>query len=142
METMTESEWRTFLEEHRSPAVAAVTRSDGRPHATPIWIYPDGDEIVFTTFHTSAKKKALDHNPRMTLVVQDDAPPYRYVIIEGRVTGFDDNLDTLRHWAEALGGRYIGPDRANEFAERNGVPGELVGRLTIERVTAHKNITD
>jgi PPOX class probable F420-dependent enzyme len=139
---MTEAEWRQFLEVHRSPAIAAVTRVDGRPHASPIWIYPDGDEILFTLFHTSVKAKALSEDPRITLVVQDDAPPYRYAVIEGRVTGFDDDLETVKHWAGKLGARYLGDDREAEFAERNGVPGEILARMTIERVRADRNITE
>jgi PPOX class probable F420-dependent enzyme len=142
MEHMTDTEWREFLEEHRSPAIAAVTHPDGRPHASPIWIYLDGDEIVFTTYHTSVKATSLAENPSMTLVIQDDRPPYRYVVIEGRFTGFDDDPDRLYHWAGKLGGRYMGEDRAEEFARRNGVSGEIVGRMTIERIVAHKNITD
>lgn len=139
---MSEAEWRAFLDDHRGPAIAAVTRPDGRPHASPIWIYPHGDEIIFTTFHTSVKARSLAQDPRMTLVVQDDIPPYRYVVIEGRVTGFDDDPDTVRAWAGKLGGRYMGEDRAEEFARRNGVPGEMAARFKIERVRADTNITD
>lgn len=142
MEQMTETEWRQFLEEHRSPAIAAVTREDGRPHASPIWIYPAGDEILFTTFQSSVKAKALAHNPRISLVVQDDAPPYRYAVIDGHVTGFDTNLETVKEWAGKLGGRYLGDDRAAEFAERNGVPGEMLARMVIDHVRADRNITE
>jgi hypothetical protein len=78
----------------------------------------------------------------MTLVVQDDAPPYRYVVIEGRVTGFEKDLDIVRHWAGKLGGRYMGEDRAEEFARRNGIPGEWLARFVIDRVRADKNITE
>jgi PPOX class probable F420-dependent enzyme len=142
MEQMNEVEWRAFLAEHRSPAIAAVTRPDGRPHASPVWIYPDGDEIVMTMFHTSVKARALRHDPRMTLVVQDDDPPYRYVVIEGRITGFETDLETVKYWAGKLGGRYMGEDRVQEFAERNGIPGEHVARFVIEHVRADKNITE
>ncbi|TVR73415.1 MAG: PPOX class F420-dependent oxidoreductase [Sphaerobacteraceae bacterium] len=142
MEKMTEIEWRQFLEEHRSPAIAAVTRPDGRPHASPLWIYPTGDEIIMTMFHTAVRTRALMIDPRMTLVVQDDAPPYRYVVIEGRVSGFEKDLDTVRYWAGKLGGRYMGEDRTEEFAERNGIPGEWLTRFVINHVRADKNITD
>jgi PPOX class probable F420-dependent enzyme len=142
MERMTEAEWRRFLDEHRSPAIASVTRPDGRPHASPIWIYPTGDEIVMTMFHTSVKANALANDPRMTLVVQDEVPPYRYAIVEGRVTGFDDDPGTVQYWAGRLGGRYMGEDRTEEFARRNGVPGEQVARFVIDHVRADKNITD
>lgn len=78
----------------------------------------------------------------MTLVIQDDSPPYRYVVIEGRVIGYDDDPENVRHWAGKLGGRYMGEDRAEEFARRNGVPGEMAARFKIERVRADTNITD
>jgi PPOX class probable F420-dependent enzyme len=141
MERMTEAEWRRFIDEHTSPAIATVVRTDGRPHASPIWIYPTEDEIVMTMFHESVKVKALARDRRMTLVVQDDRPPYRFAMIEGRVVLTDDR-DAVREWAGRLGGRYMGADRAEEFAERNGVPGELLGRMSIERVHAFKNVTD
>ena len=35
-----------------------------------------------------------------------------------------------------IGGRYMGADRAEEFGARNGVPGELIVRLTPTKVTA------
>jgi hypothetical protein len=88
------------------------------------------------------KATALEQNPHMTLVVQDDAPPYRYVVVEGTVTGFDHDPARLHEWAGKLGGRYMGEDQTEEFARRNGVPGEMVGVMSIDRVTAHKNITD
>jgi hypothetical protein len=33
-----------------------------------------------------------------------------------------------------IGGRYMGDDRAEEYGARNGVPGELLVRLTPEKV--------
>jgi hypothetical protein len=36
----------------------------------------------------------------------------------------------------------MGKDRAQEYAERNGVPGELVVRVRIEKVIAEKNLAE
>ena len=33
-----------------------------------------------------------------------------------------------------IGGRYMGHERADEYGKRNGVPGEVLVRLTPERV--------
>jgi hypothetical protein len=38
--------------------------------------------------------------------------------------------------------RYMGDDRAEEFGTRNGVPGELVVRVRIDRVIARRDIAD
>jgi hypothetical protein len=37
--------------------------------------------------------------------------------------------------------RYMGPERAEEFGQRNGAPGELLVRLRPTRVLANLNVT-
>lgn len=44
-----DEEWRAFLSEPVPPAVLSTVRSDGRPHAAPIWYDLDGATLVFTT---------------------------------------------------------------------------------------------
>jgi len=61
--------------------------------------------------------------------------PYAFVHIRGHVT-LSENLEELLHFATAIGGRYMGADRAEEFGRRNAVPGELLVRLRPERVIA------
>jgi hypothetical protein len=39
-----------------------------------------------------------------------------------------------------VGGRYMGADRAEAFGRRNAVEGELLVRVTPERVGARRNI--
>jgi len=40
-----------------------------------------------------------------------------------------------------IAARYMGPDRAEEFGKRNGVPGELIVRLRPTKVLAGFNLT-
>jgi hypothetical protein len=47
-----------------------------------------------------------------------------------------EDPDELLDIATRTGARYIGPDRAEEFGRRNGVPGELVVRITPTKVIA------
>ena len=47
-----------------------------------------------------------------------------------------------RRVATAVGGRYMGADRAGEFGARNAVPGELVVRITPTHVVARADIAD
>jgi PPOX class probable F420-dependent enzyme len=136
---MTDEEWRQLVLEKPRPAVAAVTRTDGRPHATPVWIDLDGDQIVFTTGAASGKGRSLRRNPRISLVVQDEEPPFAFVTLEGTVT-ISEDLSDLRYWAGRLGGRYMGKDKAEVYAARNGVPGELLVRVTVQRVSAYRNV--
>jgi hypothetical protein len=61
------------------------------------------------------------------------------MIIEGIAT-LSDDMQALRFWATRLGGRYMGADQAEAYGERNGVPGELLVRITPTRVTFAKDI--
>ena len=62
-------------------------------------------------------------------------------MIEGPAAWSDD-LDDVRSWAARIGGRYMGADRAEEYGARNGVPGELVVRVTPVRVTSAAELAD
>jgi len=124
------------------PAVLATTRKDGRPHMAPIWYVVDDDgTIVFTTGADTVKGRTLARTGRAALCVDDDQPPFAFVTIEGTVT-LSDDVETVRHWAAVIGGRYMGDDRTDEYGARNGVPGELLVRLTPEHVTAAFDVAE
>jgi hypothetical protein len=44
--------------------------------------------------------------------------------------------------ATRIGGRYMGAELAEAYGRRNAVPGELLVRVTLEKIVAHKNIAD
>jgi hypothetical protein len=58
---------------------------------------------------------------------------------DGQAT-LSGHLDELRRWSTAIGGRYMGAERAEEFGVRNGVPGELLVRLRITKVVAQSDV--
>lgn len=128
-----------FLSEGTRTGKFATTKKDGRAHVTPIWFVVDGDDLVFNTWHTSAKARHLRRDPRASLVVDLQEPPYAYVMVEGTAS-LSDDLGETKRFATAIGGRYMGEDRADEYGERNGVEGELVVRLHIDRIIALADI--
>lgn len=136
---MTREQWRAFLLQGTRTAKLATVRRDGRPHVAPIWFLLDGDEIVFTTGETSLKGRALCRDPNVAIAVDEETPPFSFVVVEGTAR-VDRDLDALRVWATRIGGRYMGEDRAEEFGARNGVPGELLVRVTPTRVVARRDI--
>jgi len=133
MHEMSPPEVASFLGAGTRTGKLATTLADGTPHVTPIWFVLDADDLVFTTHESSVKAKAFRRDPRAALCVDDQEPPYSYVHVRGTVT-LSDDLDDLVRWATEIGGRYMGPDRAEEFGRRNGVPGELLVRLAPDRV--------
>ncbi|MWA05688.1 TIGR03618 family F420-dependent PPOX class oxidoreductase [Actinomadura sp. LD22] len=140
MEIMTDSEWRAFVMAGTRTGKAGVTRKDGTPHVTPIWFVLDGDDLLFTTYHESIKARVLARDPRLSVCVDDQAPPYSYVMIQAQARLTED-LDELRRWATVIGGRYMGADRAAEFGERNAVPGEFLVRARITKVVAQRDVS-
>jgi hypothetical protein len=142
MAEMTSEEWRAFLTEPARTAKLATVRADGRPHVAPIWFVLDGDTVVFTTGATTVKGRSILADPRVALCVDDDRPPFSFVLIEGRAEVVVDDPDALLLWATRLGARYMGADQAEAYGRRNAVPGELLVRVPPTRVVAHKNIAD
>jgi PPOX class probable F420-dependent enzyme len=138
---MTHEEAIGFLSAGTRTGKLATVRANGTPHVTPIWFVVDGDDLVFNTWHTSAKAKHLARNPRASLVVDLEEPPFAYVLVEGSVT-ISRDLDEIVHFATRIGARYMGADRAEEFGARNGVEGELLIRLHMERLVALDEISE
>src|ERR687886_1567443 len=141
MRTLSNAEARAFLLDRPRTAKLATVRADGRPHVAPVWFDLDGETIVFTTWHATVKAANIRHDPRVCLCVDDDRPPFSFVIIEGTAT-FVDDLDALRIWATRIAGRYMGQNLAASYGQRNNVPGELLVRVTPTRIVAQANIAD
>jgi PPOX class probable F420-dependent enzyme len=139
---MSEEEWRAFLRHPVRPAMLATTRRDGRPHVAPVWYDVDDDgSVVFNTGADSVKGHAVRRDGRVALCVQDDRPPFSFVSVEGRAT-WSDEVSEVRAWATRIGGRYMGSERADEFGARNGVPGELLVRLSPDKVVAVRDVAE
>ena len=144
MPDMSAQEIWDFLSAGTRTAHVATTRPDGRPHVTPVWFVLDGRpgdiQLDFTTCADSVKGRGLRRDGRVAVSVDDPAPPYSFVIVEGTALVSDD-LGQVRAAATRIGGRYMGAGRAAEFGARNGVPGELLVRVTPARVIAQRAVS-
>jgi PPOX class probable F420-dependent enzyme len=140
---MSDEEVRAFLTAIPArTAKLATVRADGRPHIAPVWYDLDEDgALVFNTGASTVKGKNLTREPRVSLCVDDDRPPFSFVVVEG-VADVSDDLTEVRRWASRLGGRYMGPERAEEYGARNGVAGELLVRVRPERVVSALDLAD
>jgi PPOX class probable F420-dependent enzyme len=141
---MTDDEVRAFLmSEPPHTGKLATVRKDGSPHVAPIWYAVDDGatqlELLFNTGADTLKGRILRRDPRVALCVDDERPPFSFVIVRGRVELIDE-LEQVRHWAGVIGGRYMGADQASAYGERNGVPGELLARLHVEHVVSEVDL--
>ena len=137
---MTPDEVRGFLSHGTRTAKLATSLPDGQPHVTPVWFVLDREELVFTTWGDSVKGRNLRRDRRAAVAIDDEVAPYAFVHIRGHVT-LSEDLHQLLRLATAIGSRYMGPDRAEEFGRRNAVPGELLVRLRPNHVIATADLT-
>jgi PPOX class probable F420-dependent enzyme len=134
--------WREFiLASPARTAKLAVMRADGSPHVAPVWVDLDGDQVVFTTSADTIKGKAILRDPRVSLCWDDELPPFSFVTVAGIAATSADAGELVR-WAARIGGRYMGADRAEEYGRRNGVPPELVVRVSPTRIVAKVDIAN
>ncbi|MFF4318740.1 PPOX class F420-dependent oxidoreductase [Streptomyces sp. NPDC001568] len=141
---MTQEEWRAFVSHGTRTGKLATVREDGSPHIAPIWFVLDGDSFLFNTGKDTVKGRNLARDGRVSLCVDDDRPPFAYVVLQGRATiaeYADDPQETL-DWATRIAARYMGEERGEAFGRRNAVPGELLVRVSIDKVIATAGVAD
>jgi PPOX class probable F420-dependent enzyme len=129
---MTPQARRAFLTTGTRTAILATTRADGSPHAVPVCFVLEDDDVLFLTNEATAKGRDLQRDPRVTLVVDDETPPFAFVMIEGtaQLSRSPDDIDRV---APEIAKRYDGPDGIEEFV---GFAHEALG--TLVRVTPTK----
>jgi len=138
--SITDPEVRAFLTEGTRTGKLSYLAADGRPLVTPVWFVLEDDTLVFNTGQGTAKGRYLAQDPRVSLCVDLEVPPFAFVQVQGRAELSEDPGELART-ATAIGARYMGADRAEEFGRRNAVPGELVVRIRPAKVLAVFNIS-
>jgi PPOX class probable F420-dependent enzyme len=115
--------------------VLGTVQPDGSPQLSPVWVKRDGDDLLISTTVDRRKKKNLDRDARVSIVVVDPESPYEYAEIRGTAEltteGGQDLIDELS--LKYTGKKYaeFNPASAQD-AERVVVrvsPRKVVGRL-------------
>lgn len=121
---------RAFLDVPRVATIATIN-ADGTPLLTPLWFARDGDTLWLAVGPRSPKVRNMRRDPRVTLVVMDDARGYTYVTVRGRAS-FEDGEGGAK--AREMAMRYLGPEAGARFAERDYIREEIVCRIRVEAV--------
>jgi len=140
MPEMTKEEYKEFLLQGTKTGKLATVREDGRPHVVPIWYGLDGDNLVFTTGESSIKAKNMKRDPRVSISIDDQTPPYSFVTIEGTIS-FSKDPEEMLYWATRIGERYMGEDQAEAFGKRNASEGEVLVTVKPVKIIAFKDVT-
>ena len=96
--------------------VISIEQTDAPPICVPIWYdYRPDVGVWILTEAKSAKGRALQAAGRYSLCAQDEAPPYRYVSVEGTVveTRPGDREKDFRPMAR----RYLGEKGGDQYTD-------------------------
>lgn len=140
MLSLSDPQVRAFLTEGTRTGKLSYISASGQPLVAPVWFILDGDELVLNTGKDTAKGRALARDPRTAICVDLEQPPYAFIQVQGVAELSEDPTELVRT-ATAIAARYMGPERAEAFGQRNGVPGELVVRIRPHKVLGTFDMT-
>jgi PPOX class probable F420-dependent enzyme len=137
--TMTDNEWRSFVTAGTRLAHIGLTRTDGRPHVTPVCFILDGDELAFVLSPGSVKGKSLARDRRIAVCVSDERQPYGFVTVEGHAR-ISAEPEQVKHVAAGIAERYYPAQPAAEVAESFVQEGFTAVRISITNVIARSGL--
>jgi PPOX class probable F420-dependent enzyme len=144
---MSKEEIGAFLMSGTRTGKISTVRKDRRPHLVPIWFVLDSSKdnnnnsIIFTTGNESVKGRDMLRDPQVSLCVDDQTPPFSFVVIEGLAEiNQEPDLDELLKWTTKIAARYMGQDNAEAYGKRNAVKGEMLVKIRPTKIIAQKDI--
>lgn len=155
MTAMSKEEIEKFLMQGTFTGKLATTKKDGSSHVVPIWFVFDSnnndgrvsetekegyDDIIFTTSSGSAKARNIQRENRVSICVDDQTPPFSYVVIYGTARIQHCEQTELFRFATKIAQRYVGKEVAELYGKRNSAEGEVLVRIKPIRVIAEKDI--
>jgi nitroimidazol reductase NimA-like FMN-containing flavoprotein (pyridoxamine 5'-phosphate oxidase superfamily) len=128
-----------FLRDRRV-AVLAISRGDRAPLTTPVWYDYDGACFRIQVEATSAKAKAVARRGTVpvSLAVQSEVPPYRYVVVYGAATLRATGDAALRR---RVARRYFGRLAGDSYVAQEEQRGVAAGALRIVEVVPERVVT-
>ena len=111
-------------------AVLAISRGELPPHTSPVWYHhqPDGNVTFFTGTQGRRSRKAdlIEESGVVSLCVQQETFPYKYVTVEGTIVQID--RPPTAEQVLAIVRRYLPEEHAQGFvaAELGNPSGEFV----------------
>ena len=147
MTEMTKREIRKFLMHGTFTGKLATINEDGSSHIVPIWYILENhnksrraEDIIFTTNGKSVKAKNIQRDNRVSICVDDQTPPFSFVIVHGLAKIHHYEQHKLFTVATKIAKRYMGKDDAEDYGRRNSNAGEVLVRIKPRRIIAEKNI--
>lgn len=117
-------------------AVVSIPEPGRGGLAVPIWYdYAPGGPLWFVTDATSRKARLLEAARCLSLCVQSEKPPYRYVSVEGLVRSIEPA--SVERDTRPLAHRYLGRELGDRYIEATrgsgGDAASIVVRVDLRR---------
>lgn len=142
MPDMSKDEIRSFLLKGTFTGKLGTINKNGTPHVVPLWYILDEDNIIFNTGNNSVKAKNIRRDNRVRLCVDDQAPLYSFVTIDGIAEIISGEPSIIFKWAKIIAARYMGVDKAEEYGKRNSSEDELLIKIKPFKVIGQKDIAE
>lgn len=114
---MSVEEREAFLADVRIGVLSIADEGRG-PLTAPVWYgYEPGGDVWILTGPNSLKGKALEKVERLSLCVQTEDPPYKYVSIEGPITAREPS--DLEMHMRPMARRYLGDEIGDAYVAGN-----------------------
>jgi PPOX class probable F420-dependent enzyme len=108
--------------------VTTTLRSDGSPHATPVWVDSEDGGLMFNTARGRAKERHLSKDPRVSVTVVDPGNAYRWLSVSGRAELTEEGADAD---IDRLAKKYLGKD---EYPWRSATATRVTVKITPQKI--------
>jgi PPOX class probable F420-dependent enzyme len=149
MTEMSNKEVRKFIMKGTYTGKLGTIKKDGSTLVVPNWYILDErnsinktGNIYFTTYIGSTKAKNIQRDPRTSICVDDQTPPYTFVLIFGKAVILHYEQNEILIWATRIARRYVGKENAKTYGIRNSGEGEVLVQIKPTKIIAEKNIAN
>jgi len=126
---MTVAEREAFLSDVHV-AIVSIPEPGRGGLAVPIWYdYAPGGPLWFVTDVTSRKARLLEASGCLSLCVQSEKPPYRYVSVEGTVRSIEPA--SVERDTRPLAHRYLGREQGDRYIAATSGSGDEASSIVV-----------
>ena len=121
------------LAKGRNFATVVTLMPNGQPQALLTWVDSDGESLLINTEGQRQRARNVRRDPRITVLIHDEADPYDWAEVRGRVVEIIEG-DAARQHIDELARKYNGADYANPI----GSGGRVILRIVPDKVNASR----
>ncbi len=108
---LNENEIEEFIKTAKIARICSYNK-DGTIHAVPVWYNYENGKIIIGTPKASRRVGNLRRNDNVTVLIDEVGPPTRAVIIYGKASIDEENMDQAAH---SIFSRYMSEEEARGY---------------------------